>query len=198
MKRFVVVVLSVVVTLLVISCAKLPEAEIDQAGTALAAAEAAGAQKYAPDAWNRAKQAMEMLNAELSAQGEKFRLLRNFKTAGTLAEEAVNFANQARAEADKKKAQLRADITKLIADVKNYLQSARTQLSGLPRTAALNTANLRSRLDAAEGLLEKAQSELAAERFDSAMASAGEARDSAVGVLRTIEQAVPRPAVKKR
>lgn len=198
MKRFVVVVLSVVVTLLVISCAKLPEAEIDQAGTALAAAEAAGAQKYAPDAWNRAKQAMERLNAELSAQGEKFRLLRNFKTAGTLAEEAVNLANQARAEADKKKAQLRADITKLIADVKNYLQSARTQLSGLPRTAALNTANLRSRLDAAEGLLEKAQSELAAERFDSAMASAGEARDSAVGVLRTIEQAVPRPAVKKR
>ena len=198
MKRFVVVVLSVVVTLLVTSCAKLPEAEIDQAGTALAAAETAGAQKYAPDAWNRAKQAMERLNAELSAQGEKFRLLRNFKTAGTLAEEAVNFANQAKAEADKKKAQLRADITKLIADVKNYLQSARTQLSALPWTAGLNTANLRSRLAAAEGLLEKAQSEMVGERFDSAMASAGEARDSAVGVLRTIEQAVPRPAVKKR
>jgi DNA repair exonuclease SbcCD ATPase subunit len=198
MKRFVVVVLSVVVTLLVISCAKLPEAEIDQAGTALAAAEAAGAQKYAPDAWNRAKQAMERLNAELSAQDQKFRLLRNFKTAGTLAEDAMNAANQAKAEAEKKKAQLRADITKLIADVKNYLQSARTQLSGLPWTAAVNTANLRSRLDAAEGLLEKAQSEMVAERFDSAMASAGDARDSVVGVLRTIEQAAPRPAVKKR
>lgn len=198
MKRFVVVALSVVVTLLVISCAKPPEAKIDQAGTALAAAEAAGAQKYAPDAWNRAKQAVERLNAELSAQDQKFRLLRNFNTAGTLAEEAMNAANQAKAEADKKKAQLRADITKMIADVKNSLQSARTQLSGLPRTAAVNTANLRSKLDAAEGLLDKAQSEMVAERFDSAMASAGGARDSVVGVLRAIEQAAPRPAVKKR
>jgi len=198
MKRVVVVALSVVVTLLVISCAKPPEATIDQAGTALAAAEAAGAQTYAPDAWNRAKRAMERLNAELSAQDQKFRLLRNFNTAGALAEEAMNAANQAKAEADKKKAQLRGDITQMIADVKNSLQSARTQLSGLPRTAAVNIANLRSRLDAAEGLIAKAQSEMVAERFDSAMASAGAARDSVVGVLRAIEQAAPRPAVKKR
>ena len=198
MKRLIVFAFSIVVVLLATSCAKSPDAQIQQAGTALAAAEAAGAQKYAPDAWNRAKQAMERLNAELSAQDQKFRLLRNFKTAGTLAEEAMNAANQAKAEADKKKAQLRADITKMIADVKNSLQSARTQLSGLPRTATVNTANLRSRLDAAEGLLDKAQSEMVAERFDSAMASAGGARDSVVGVLRAIEQAAPRPAVKKR
>ena len=198
MKRLIVFAFSIVAVLLVTSCAKPPDAQIQQAGAALEAAEAAGAQKYAPDAWNRAKQAMEGLNAELSAQDQKFRLFRNFNSARTLAEEATNAANQAKTEADKKKAQLRTDITKMVADVKSSLQSARTQLSGLPRTAAVNTANLRSRLDAAEGLLDKAQSEMVAERFDSAMASAGEARDSVVGVLRTIEQAAPRPAVKKR
>ena len=198
MKRLGVFAFLVVVAALATSCAKPPEANIEQAENALAAAEVAGAQKYAPDAWNRAKQAMEKLNAELSAQEAKFRLFRNFKTAGILAEEATNAANQAREEADKKKAQLRADVTRMIAEVRSSLQSARTQLSGLPRTAAVDFANLRSKLDAAERLVDKAQSEMTAERFDSAMASAGEARDGIVEVLRAIERAAPRPPVKKR
>jgi hypothetical protein len=198
LKRLIVFAFSIVAVLLVTSCAKPPDAQIQQAGAALEAAEAAGAQKYAPDAWNRAKQAMEGLNAELSAQDQRFRLFRNFNSARTLAEEATNTANQAKAEADKKKAQLRTDITKMIAEVKSSLQSARTQLSGLPRTAAVNTANLRSRLDEAGRLMDKAQSEMDAERLDSAMASAGGARDNIVEVLRAIERATPRPAVKKR
>jgi len=198
MKRLIVFAFSIVVTLFVTSCAKPPEAQIQQAGNALEAAEAAGSQKYALDAWNRAKQAMEMLNAELSTQDQRFRLFRNFNNARTLAESATNAANQAKAEADKKKAQLRADTTKMIADVKSSLQSARTQLSGLPRTTAVNTANLRSRLDEAGRFIDKAQSEMGAERFDSAMASAGGARDNIIEVLRAIEQATPRPTARKR
>jgi DNA repair exonuclease SbcCD ATPase subunit len=198
MKRIVIFAFSIVVALLVTSCAKSPETLIQQAETALEAAEAAGAQTYAPDAWNRAKQAMESLNAELSAQNQRFGLFRNFNSARSLAEEVTNAADQAKAEADRKKAQLRADSTKMIADVKSSLQSARNQLSGLPRTAAVNTTNLRLKLDEAGRLLDKAQSELGIERFDSAMASAGGARDNIVEVLRVIEQASPRPAAKKR
>jgi len=198
MKRLGVIAFSVVVVLLVTSCAKPPEETIQQAGSALEAAEAAGARKYAPDAWNRANQAMERLNAELSAQDQRFILFRNFKTAGTLAEEATNAANQAKAEADKKKAQLRADVNEMIAEVRSSLRSARTQLSGLPATATVNTANLRSKLVEAEGLLDKAQSEMGAERFDSAMAGAADARDRVVEVLRAIERAAPRLPVKKR
>lgn len=199
MKRLIVFAFSIVVVLLVSSCAKPPDAQIQQAGAALEAAEAAGARKYAPDAWNRANQAMERLNAELSAQDQRFILFRNFKTAGTLAEEATNAANQAKAEADKKKAQLRADVTEMIAEVRSSLRSAQTQLSGLPATVtAVNTASLRSKLAEAEGLLDKAQSEMGAERFDSAMAGAGDARDRVVEVLRAIERAAPRLPVKKR
>jgi hypothetical protein len=198
MKRLSVFAFSIVVALLVISCAKSPDEQIQQAEAAMEAAEAAGAQQYAPEAWNQAKQAMERMNAELSAQDQRFILFRNFNTARTLADEATNAANQAKAEADKKIAQLRADITKMISEVKSTLQSARSQLSALPRTAAVNTANLRSKLDAAERLIDKAQSDMGAERFDSAMASAGDARDYIVEVLRAIEQATPRPAVRKR
>ena len=198
MKRFHVFAAAFVVAVLVSSCAKTPEEQIQQAGSALEAAEAADAQRYAPDAWSRAKQSMDRLNAELSAQEEKFRLFRNFKTAKSLADEAVSAANQARAEAENKKAQLRAEITKMIADVKASMQSARNQLSGLTAAAALSATSLRSKLDEAGRLLDKAQLEMDGQRFDSAMASASEARDKIVEVLRTIERAVPRPAVKKR
>jgi len=198
MKRFYIFAIAIAVAVLVSSCAKTPEEQIQQAGAALESAEAADAQRYAPDAWGRAKQSMERLNAELSAQEEKFRLFRNFKTAGTLADEAVSAANQARAEAENKKAQLSAEITKMIADVKGSLQSARNQLSGLTVTAALSITGLRSKLGEAERLLDKARLEMDGQRFDSAMASASEARDKIVEVLREIERAAPRPAVKKR
>jgi hypothetical protein len=68
----------------------------------------------------------------------------------------------------------------------------------LTSTATLSTASLRSKLDEAGRLLDKAQLEMDGQRFDSAMASASEARDKVVEVLRAIERAVPRPAVKKR
>ena len=198
MKRLFVFAVAIAVAVLVGSCAKIPEEQIRQAEAALEAAEAAGAQRYAPDAWSRAKQSMERLNAELSAQDEKFSLFRNFKTAKTLADEAVAAANQARAEAEDKKAQLRTEIAKMIADVKGSLQSARNQLSGLTAAAALSTASLRAKLDESGRLLDKAQLEMDGQRFDSAMASASEARDKIVEVLREIERVAPRPAVKKR
>jgi DNA repair exonuclease SbcCD ATPase subunit len=198
MKRLFVFAVAIAVAVLVGSCAKIPEEQIQQAEAALEAAEAAGAQRYAPDAWSRAKQSMERLNAELSAQDEKFSLFRNFKTAKTLADEAVAAANQAMAEAEDKKAQLRTEIAKMIADVKGSLQSARNQLSGLTAAAALSTASLRAKLDESGRLLDKAQLEMDGQRFDSAMASASEARDKIVEVLREIERVAPRPAVKKR
>ena len=198
MKRFRVFAAAIVVAVLAISCAKTPEEQIQQAGAALEAAQAAGARSYAPDAWRRANESMERLNAELSAQEEKFRLFRNFKTARTLADEALAAAEQAKSEAENKKAQLRAETAKMIADVKGSLQSARNQLSGLTAAAALSTASLRSKLDEAERILDKAQLEMDGQRFDSAMASASKARDRIVEVFRAIERAVPRPAVKKR
>ena len=198
MKRFHVFAVMVAVAVLFSSCLRAPEEQIQQAGSALEAAEAADARTYAPDAWSRARQAMEKLNAELSVQDEKFRLFRNFKTARTLADEAVTAANQAKAEAENRKAQLRAEITKMIADVKGSLQSARSRLSGLTAAAALSTASLRSKLDEAGRLVDRAQSELDGQRLDSAMASASEARDRIAEVLRVIERAAPQPAVKKR
>jgi hypothetical protein len=198
MKRFYGLVLAIVVVLLVSSCARTPEESAKRAGDALEEAEAAGAQRYAPEAWSRAQQAMDRLDAELAAQAEKFRLFRSFKAAENLADEAVAAANQARAEAENRKAQLRAEVDRMIAEVKTSLQSARNQLAALPASVRVSTATLRSRLDEAGRLMDAAQLEMDGQRYDRAMATAAEARDEIVEVLKAIERVAPPPAVKKR
>jgi hypothetical protein len=198
MKRFVVFVLALIVVVLVTSCAEAPDEQVQQAKSALEAAQTAGAERYGRDAWSRAKEAMEKLNAELVVQDEKFRFFRNFSTARTLADEAVNAANLAKAEAENRKVQLRNEINQMIVDVKRSLQSARNQLSGMTTTGALNTSNLRSKLDDAGRRVDDAQLEMDGDRLDAAMAAASQAREDVVEVLRAIEQAVPRPAVRKR
>ena len=81
------------------ACAKPPEAAIGQAREALTAAETAGAPKYAPEAWNRAKQTEAALDAELLGQNGKFALLRGYKKAAGLAEELAAAAAQATGDA---------------------------------------------------------------------------------------------------
>ena len=84
-----------VVAVLAVGCAKPPQQEIDGAKAALTAAEQAEAPKYAADAWDKAQQAMNAVNAELEAQNAKFALFRSYTKAKQLIAEAQNAANAA-------------------------------------------------------------------------------------------------------
>lgn len=197
MKKLSLLALSLVVALLA-GCGKPPDAQLEQAASALQAAESAGAAQYAPEAWNRAKEAVERVKAEQAAQARRFALFRNWAKVRTLAEEASSLAGAALAEANSRKTQARGEVTALIAELDASLESARRQLSRVPRTRGLDTASLRSSLNTAGRRLEQARSNLAAGALDSAMALAAEARESINGVLRAIERATGIPASRKR
>ncbi len=190
--------LALLVMVLAAGCARVPEAQVESAREAVEAARAAGAPEYASDAWNRAQKAMEALDAELSAQSGKSALFRSYRRARALAAEAAQAANQALSAAEAKKSQLQSDVTAMIADLRGRLQSARTQLSRVPRTAPLNFASAGSRLDTAGRQLDQAQGGLEGGRYDSAMASAADARDNITTVLRMIEQATGVAPARKR
>ena len=70
-------VLVLVAAVMIVGCAKPPQSDLDGAKAALAAAEQAEAPKYAPEAWDKAQQAMNAVNAELEAQNAKFALFRS-------------------------------------------------------------------------------------------------------------------------
>ncbi|MEO8277531.1 MAG: hypothetical protein ABI639_15055, partial [Thermoanaerobaculia bacterium] len=75
-------------------CAKPPQVEIDATKASLASVEA-DASKYSADAWNKAQQAVNALNAEVEAQANKFALFRSY----TKTKELTAAANQAITEA---------------------------------------------------------------------------------------------------
>jgi hypothetical protein len=198
MRRFSLLALLVVVALVVAGCGKAPDARIEQATAAFQAAEAAGAAEYAPDAWSRAKQAMDRMRAEVDAQGRRLGFLRNYGKAGTLAEEATRTAKQAAEEAGRKRGQLAGEITALIADVRKMLRSAEARLATLPRTRGLDPAALKSTLDMAGRQLDQAQADLDAGRLDNAMAVASQARDAIAQVFKDVERATGQPLSRKR
>ncbi len=198
MKRFSLFALSVIIVLIAAGCARPPETQIQQATAAYQAAEAAGAPKYAPDTWSRARQAMDRLKAELDTQGRKSAILRSYGRARALAEETIRVAKQAAAEAGTRIEQLAGDVTAAIAEVRSMLQTAQNRLSTLPRIRGLDPAALRAQLGAAGQQLEQAEADRNAGRFDEALASASQARDTITEVLRAIERAVERPAARKR
>ncbi len=197
MKRYVLMGLVVAIVLAATGCAKPPEAQIQQAKQALQVAQAANAQAYAPDAWNKAQSAMDRLNKELDAQAKKLPLFRNYRTASSLAAEVISAASQAATQSADKVAQLRTQTTQLISNVRASIASARTQLARVPSTR-VNKASLTATLDAATRLLATAQSQLDAGQFDNAQATATRARDSVTSALRTIEQATGLVPSRKR
>ena len=187
MKRLYLLGLSILVVLLFVGCGKAPDAQLKQATAALQAAEAAGAPQYAADAWSRAKQAVDQFKAELDKQAKRFGLFRSYGKARTLAAQALKLSDQALADANSKKAQMRSDVTGMIGDITASLESARKQLARLPRIK--NAAALKSSLNTAAGQLDQARKDLAAGALDNAQAVAAKARDRITSVLKAIEAA---------
>ena len=88
--------LLLVAAVLAVGCAKPPQQEIDAAKAALTAAEQAEAPKYAAEAWDKAQQGMNAVNAELEAQNAKFALFRSYTKAKQLIVDATTAINAAK------------------------------------------------------------------------------------------------------
>jgi hypothetical protein len=198
MKKLSLLAILLVTAIILVGCGKAPDTQVKQATSALQAAEAAGAPQYASEAWNRAKEAVDRMKAELEGQNRRFSLFRNYGKVKALAGEAIRLSEQALADANSRKTQLRGEVTSLLAELEDSLASARSQLSRVPRSKGLDAASLRSSLNAAGRQLDQARSNLAAGALDSAMAVAAQARQTINGVLRAIEKATGLPASKKR
>jgi hypothetical protein len=198
MKRLILLALSVVAVLALVGCGKPPDALSKQATAALQAAEAAGAAQYAPDSWERARQAVDQMKAAIDAQAKRFSLFRSYGKAKTLATDALRLAQQALSDANAKKRQLGDEVTAAISELTTLLQSARSQVSRLPRLRGVDPAALRSELNGASRLIDQARTKLADDAFDSALETASRARAAIAKVLREIERVTGGSKSKKK
>ena len=113
-------------------CAKPPQVEIDAVKASLSSVEA-DASKYSSDAWNKAQQAVNAVNAEVEAQANKFALFRSY----TKTKELTAAANQAIAEAKDAaataKEAARTSANETLAAAKAALDSANTLMGDLAK-----------------------------------------------------------------
>jgi hypothetical protein len=173
-------------------CAKAPQVEIDGARAALEAAKTAEAAEYAPRALASAQDAINAMDAELTAQQKKFALFRSYKKAKELIAAAKTAGDQAAQTAATEKEKARQEATNLIAQAKASLEEAKTMLAKAPRGkgSQADIKALESDLAGAEMAVTEAETVFATGKFLQAKAKANAAMQNVQNVKNAIQAAI--------
>lgn len=180
MRKMMVVLPFVLVLVLMIGCAKPPQAAIDGAKAALDSAKAAEAAEYADDSLRSAQDAVAALEQELKAQEEKFALFRSYKKAEELAASAKAAGDKASADAEAGKEAAKQAATEAIAALNTALTEAKEMLDKAPRGKGTQAdlEMMKADLSGAETAAGEAQSLLDRGKYNDASAKAGAAMDT--------------------
>jgi molybdenum-dependent DNA-binding transcriptional regulator ModE len=115
------------------SCAKAPQAEIDSANAAIEAAKTAGADRYVPESFNAASEALKSATTAVEEQNSKFALFRNYDAAKTTLASVNTLAGKAVEETTAKKAALKAEVTQALTDLAALITANKELLAKAPK-----------------------------------------------------------------
>ena len=150
----------------VVSCGSPPQAELDAAQAALDSAKQAGAEAYAADAYNRAKNTLADAKAKVE-QSE-------YDAAKTAAIQAKDQADLAKSLAESTKVRIRDEAQAIVTRVSNAIGDAGSAVNGAPRGKGADgdLDQLRADLGQAEAALGDARSSLSSGNFNAALEQA--------------------------
>jgi hypothetical protein len=188
MKRVVLISMCVSVALLV-ACAKIPQAPIDEAREALASAKAE-AGKWAADSLVAAENKAAELDAELAVQ--KGKLFKNYDKTLQLARELKDMSEKAVQDAENAKAAAKAEAEAAVTQAETTLTAAREALAKAPKGkgSAADIAAMTGDLDAAAATIATAKTDLANENFEDAKTKAASATQKADSVVNEVNVAI--------
>ena len=115
------------------SCAKAPQAEIDAANVAIEAAKTAGADRYVPESFNAASEALKSAVTAVEEQNSKFALFRNYDAAKTTLASVNTLAAKAVEETTAKKAALKAEVTASLTEIATIIAANKELLAKAPK-----------------------------------------------------------------
>lgn len=115
------------------SCAKAPQAEIDAANVSIEAAKTAGADRYAPESFNAASEALKTAVTAVEEQNSKFALFRNYDAAKTTLATVATLSSKAVEETTAKKAALKAEVTQSVTDLTTLIAADKELLAKAPK-----------------------------------------------------------------
>lgn len=152
--------LLILATTMLISCGKVPQAEIDQANTAIEAAEASGAALYVPDAFAAVQDSMNSILEGIEV--EKSKLFRNYGAEKEALLAVATMAGEVKVKSETRQEELKAEIQTTMANVLALVEEDKQLLAKAPRgkegTAALTA--IKNDITVIEGAVAEAKTML--------------------------------------
>ena len=107
--------------LLLTSCEKVPQVEIDAANFAITEAKTAGAETYVHDSYVALQDSMNAVMVSVETQKSKF--IKNFTTAKELLAGVSQFAQEVKQQTENRKIELKAEIESVINEAEALVKS---------------------------------------------------------------------------
>ena len=183
----------VVLVLAIAACAKPPQADIDAARAAVAAAaKNADIVAYAPDTLKSAQDKLAMMGTELAAK--------HYAKVKSLALEARALAGTAANDAARNKEKVQADAATLIDALKKALPEVGRKLAAAKRVRGikLDFAAISAQLRAAKTALAEADRDLSGGNFAAALQKATDVQAQLSAGEKAVSDAVQMAAGKKK
>ena len=122
---------TIVMVVVLSSCGKVPQAQIDSTNAAIEAAKAAEVNVYLPDEFAKVQDAMNAALADVETQ--KSKLFKKFGDVKLKLDEVTNLANQAVAGVAAKKDEVKKQAQTLLNDIKTVAEENTKLVPKLPR-----------------------------------------------------------------
>ncbi|HOB84149.1 MAG TPA: hypothetical protein PKM76_06890 [Bacteroidales bacterium] len=122
---------AIVMVVVLSSCGKVPQAQIDATNAAIEAAKAAEVNVYLPDEFAKVQDAMNTVLADVETQ--KSKLFKKFGDVKVKLDEVTNMANQAVAGVAAKKEEVKNQTQTLLNDIKAVAEENTKLVPKLPR-----------------------------------------------------------------
>ncbi|MBN1598042.1 MAG: hypothetical protein JW894_07090 [Bacteroidales bacterium] len=169
----------VLTALLLASCSKVPQAEIDAANAAIEEAKTAGADIYVHEDYIALQDSLNAVMANIEAQKSKF--IKNYSTLKDQLSGITAYAQEVKQKTETRKAELKTEIENTIAEVKTLVETNRQLILEAPKgkegTSAL--VAIKDELNAVETSINEANSMLESGEYLTALDKAKAAKEKA-------------------
>lgn len=179
-----------VITLILASCTKVPQAEIDAANAAIAEAEAAGADLYVHEAYVALQDSMNAVMVTIETQQSK--LVKNFSTAKEQLAGVTQYAQEVKTQTEARKEEIKVEIQTLFTEVKALIDTNKVLITEAPKGKEGTTAleAIKIELTAIENTLNEANVLLAGGDYIATLDKAKVAKDKAYSINTELNQVI--------
>ncbi len=182
--------LAALTALVLSSCAKVPQAQIDMANAAISQAKTAGAEVYTPESFNALNDSMNTIMVNIEAEKSKF--IKNFDGVKQQLSAVTLLAGEVQQQTETRKEEMKQEIQNAIAEVKTLIDANRQLILDAPKgkegTAALQAIS--SEVDAIENSILETSSLLETGDYPATLTKANVAKEKALAINMELSQVI--------